>query len=314
MSIILFTANIVGPIFLLIILGILLKQAKLVNGIFVSQTSKFVFKVSLPALIFLKIATITITEAFDGKLILTALILVLFITGISWFLSSILTKVPADKGVFIQGSFRSNFAIIGLALIANLIGEGQLGKASLVLAFVMPLYNILAVLALTIPFKEERKYDYFQTIKEIGKNPLILAAVFAAPFSIFQIELGSIFTTTLTYLAKIALPLALISIGASLNLRNLKKASKLSFAAMFNKIVIFPILAVSTGIFLHFDSNQLVILFILFASPTAIASFIMADAMGSNSKLASDIIVLTTLFSIITLSMGIIIMKYYFII
>ena len=311
MPIILFTVNIVAPIFLLIVLGIFLKQVKLVNGIFVSQTSKFVFKVSLPALIFLKIATITITEAFDGKLILTALILVLFIAGISWLLSSMLTKVPADKGVFIQGSFRSNFAIIGLALIANLIGEEQLGKASLVLAFVMPLYNILAVLALTIPFKEVRRYDYSRTIKEIGKNPLILAAVFAAPFSVFQIQLGSVFTTTLTYLAKIALPLALISIGASLNLRNLKKASKLSFAAMFNKIVIFPILAVLTGVFLHFDSNQLVILFILFASPTAIASFIMADAMGSNSKLASDIIVLTTLFSIITLSTGIILMKYY---
>lgn len=311
MSIILFTVNIVTPIFLLIVLGIFLKQVKLVNGVFVSQTSKFVFKVSLPALIFLKIATITITEAFDGKLILTSLILVLIIAGISWFLSSILTKTPADKGVFVQGSFRSNFAIIGLALIANLIGDEQLGKASLVLAFVMPLYNVLAVVALTVPFKGEREYNYFQTLKEIGKNPLILAAVFAAPFSIFQIDLGTVFTTTLTYLAKIALPLALISIGASLNLQRLKQASKISFAAMLNKIVLFPIIAVFTGISLHFDKNQMVILFILFASPTAIASFIMADAMGSNSKLASDIIVLTTLFSIVTLSVGIILMKYY---
>ncbi len=311
MSIILFTINIVAPIFLLIITGIFLKQIKLVNDLFVSQTSKFVFTVSLPALIFLKIATITITEAFDGKLILTSLILVLTIAAISLVLSSIFTKTPADKGVFIQGSFRSNFAIIGLALIANLIGEQQLGKASLVLAFVMPLYNVLAVIALTVPFKGEKEYDYLQMVKEIGKNPLILAAFFAAPFSIFHIQLGSVITTTLTYLAKIALPLALISIGASLNLERLKGASKISFIAMFNKIVLFPVIAVFTGILLHFDSNEMVILFILFASPTAIASFIMADAMGSNSKLAGDIIVLTTLFSVITLSVGIILLKYY---
>jgi len=196
-------------------------------------------------------------------------------------------------------------------LIVNLIGESQLGKASLVLAFVMPLYNVLAVIALTVPFKSERKYNYFETTKEIIKNPLILSALIAAPFSIFRIELGQVFTTTLSYLAKISLPLALISIGASLNLRNLKRASKLSFAAMFNKIILFPTIAVFTGIYLNFDANQLAIIYVLFASPTAIASFIMADAMGSNSKLASDIIVITTLFSIFTLSIGIVLLKYF---
>jgi len=311
MQIILFTVNIVAPIFLLIILGIFLKRIGLVNAVFVSQTSIFVFKVSLPALIFLKIATVKISEAFDGTLILTSLSLVLIVAAISWFVSSFIAKSPADKGVLIQGSFRSNFAIIGLALIVNLIGESQLGKASLVLAFVMPLYNVLAVIALTVPFKSERKYNYFETAKEIGKNPLILSALFAAPFSIFSINLGQVFTTTLSYLAKISLPLALISIGASLNLRNLKRASKLSFAAMFNKIILFPAIAVFTGIYLNFDANQLVIIYVLFASPTAIASFIMADAMGSNSKLASDIIVITTLFSIFTLSIGIILLKYF---
>jgi len=311
MQIILFTVNIVAPIFLLIILGIFLKRIGLVNAVFVSQTSKFVFKVSLPALIFLKIATVKISEAFDGALILTSLSLVLIAAAISWFVSSFIAKSPADKGVLIQGSFRSNFAIIGLALIVNLIGESQLGKASLVLAFVMPLYNVLAVIALTVPFKSERKYNYFETTKEIIKNPLILSALIAAPFSIFRIELGQVFTTTLSYLAKISLPLALISIGASLNLRNLKRASKLSFAAMFNKIILFPTIAVFTGIYLNFDANQLAIIYVLFASPTAIASFIMADAMGSNSKLASDIIVITTLFSIFTLSIGIVLLKYF---
>ncbi len=229
-------------------------------------------------------------------------------------LSSLLNIKPRDKGVFVQGSFRSNFAIIGLALIANLIGEENLGKASLVLAFIMPLYNIIAVIVLTVPFKGEKQYDYLQTIVAIVKNPLIIAAFLAIPFSIFQINLGHVFTVTLSYLAKIALPLALISIGGALNFKALKKASKLSFIATLNKIVLFPFIAVLFGMLMNFNSEQMVILFILFASPTAVASFIMADAMGSNSKLAGDIIVLSTLLSIITLSAGIILLKNYSII
>ncbi len=311
MSIILFTINIVTPIFLLVILGMILKKAKLINDLFVVQSSNFVFKVSLPALIFMKIGTITIGKAFDSELIFVSVCLVLLFSVYSWFLASFLTKQPTEKGVFTQGSFRSNFAIIGLALISNLFGEEQLGKASLLLAFIMPLYNILAVIFLTIPFNKKEGINSVKILKDIMGNPLIIAAILALPFSIFQINMGNIVTTTLTYLAKIALPLALISIGASLNFTNLKRASKLSFLASFNKIILFPSIATFIGIYLGFNPVQLGILFILFASPTAIVSFIMADAMGSNSKLAGDIIVVSTLFSIITLSTGIIILKYY---
>ncbi len=310
MGIIVFTLNIVAPIFLLILLGIFLKRIGFVSQSFISQSSAFVFQVSLPALIFLKIATVKITKAFDPELIGVSLIVVLIIAAVGWVFSSFVTKAPQDKGVFIQGSFRSNFAIIGLALIANLLGDGELGRASLVLAFVMPLYNILAVIALTVPFHKKKESDFGKIFKTIVTNPLILAAVFAAPFSIFKISLGSIPTVTLTYLAKISLPLALVSIGASLNLKELKKASRISFLAAFNKIVLFPLIAVAIGIYSGFDKHQLTILFILFASPTAVASFIMADAMGGNSKLASDIIVVSTIFSVVTLSAGIIFLKY----
>ncbi len=311
MGIIIFTLNIVAPIFLLILLGIFLKQIGFVNQTFISQSSAFVFTISLPALIFLKIATINITKAFDVELIVTSLLIVLLIALISWVLSSFIVKFPRDKGVFVQGSFRSNFAIIGLALIAKLLGENELGRASLLLAFVMPLYNILAVIVLTLPLRQNKEKNIPLIFKTIVKNPLILSAVVAIPFSVFMIPIGSIAATTLNYLGKIALPLALISIGASLNFAELKKASKISIVAAANKIITFPAIAVTIGILLGFDKDQLAILFVLFASPTAVASFVMADAMGSNSKLAGDIIVLTTLFSILTIGTGIVILKYY---
>ncbi|NOX16660.1 MAG: AEC family transporter [Chlorobi bacterium] len=311
MELILFTVNIVSPVFLLIVVGAVLKKLKFIDDVFVSQSSKFVFNVSLPALIFLKISTVSIEKSFNGKLIAASLALVFVIAGISWFVSSALKTVPKDKGVFIQGSYRSNFAIVGLALIANLIGSGYLGTASLVLAFVMPLYNILAVVALTVPLNREKRLSVSHIIKDIATNPLILSAVVAAPFSIFHFEIGDALTKTLDYLGKISLPLALVGIGASLNFKSLKEASKLSFASSFLKIVLFPALAVLVGIFLGLDKESFTIYFILFASPTAIASFIMANAMGGNSKLAGDIIAITTLFSVLTLSAGIILLKAY---
>jgi len=309
MELILFTINIVAPVFLLIVVGAFLKRLKFIGDVFVSQSSKFVFNVSLPALIFLKISTVSIEKAFNAKLIIASLALVFLIAGISWFVSSALKTVPKDKGVFIQGSYRSNFAIVGLALIANLIGSQHLGTASLVLAFVMPVYNILAVIALTVPFQKERQFSSSHILKDIAMNPLILSAIVAAPFSIFQIEIGQALTKTLDYLGKISLPLALVGIGASINFKSLKEASKLSVASSFLKIILFPVLAVIAGILLNFDKESFTIYFILFASPTAVASFIMANAMGGNSKLAGDIIAITTLFSVVTLSVGIILLK-----
>ncbi len=309
MNYILFTLQIVSPVFLLILIGTGLKRTKIINDNFVELSSSFVFKVSLPALIFLKISNVSIDKAFDGKLILISLLLTLIFAGISWFISSLVTKTPEDKGVFIQGSFRSNFAIIGLAIIVMLVGENELGTASLVLTFVMPLYNILAVIALTVPFKEEKKYNFWKLVKNIITNPLILSAIVALPFSIFEIKINNILTTTIGYLSKIALPLALISIGASLNIKKLKEASLLAFMASGLKIILFPVIAVIVSLLLNFDSKETVILFVLFASPTAIASFIMASAMGGNSKLAGNIIVVSTFFSILTISLGITFLK-----
>lgn len=306
-----FTIKIISPVFLLIVLGIFLRKTNIVNEVFVSLTSKFVFTVSLPALIFLKLSSITIEEAFDGLLIITTLLLVLLIFIMSWIISTFLTKDPKDKGAFIQGSFRSNYAIVGLAIIANLIGYDNLGKASLLLAFVMPLYNILGVISLTVPMNTENKINLFQTTKDIILNPLILSVIIAIPFSIFQIEIGDTLNVTIGYLGEIALPLALIGIGASLNLERLKSASSLSIISSFLKIIIFPAIAVLVGVLLQFDKEEMLILFILFASPTAIASFIMAEAMNSNAKLSGDIIVVSTLCSVITISFGVALLKYF---
>jgi len=309
MGSVIFIFNIVLPIFLLIILGLILKRLGIISDSFVKQLSTFVFKVSLPALIFLELASVEINTAFDSKLIGISLSLIFVVFGISWITGSVFAKTPVDKGAVIQGSYRSNFAIVGIAMLTGIVDSDHLGKAVMLLAFVMPIFNVLAVIALTVPLHQASSDRIVKTLKEIAKNPLIISAYFAIPISIFEINLIPSITITLGYLGDIALPLALIGIGASINLKELLTASPLSFIASANKIILFPVISVIIGYMLGLEDQDILILFILMGTPTAVASFVMAEAMGSNSKMTGNIIAISTLGSILTISLGVIILR-----
>lgn len=305
---IVFTANIVAPVFLIIAVGYFAQKRKIINEVFVDVTSRFVFQVSLPVFIFLEISKLDLSQVFniDQIVFITAATFITYL--LIWIGTIPYIKNPKDKSSFIQGAFRGNYAIVGLALISNLFGNEALGKATLILAFLLPLYNVLAVIVLTVPMREG-KINYKAALFEILFNPLILAVIFALPFSLFKIKLPEMFTSTGNYLADLALPLALVGIGGSLNIENLKRASTLAFSSSIIKIVILPLVLTTTAFLLGYRNDDLGIMFIVFACPTAIASFVMADVMGANSKLAGNIIMITTLGSVFTIAIGILLLK-----
>ena len=304
-----FTADIVAPVFLIIALGFLLRKLKVINESFVTVTSKFVFNVCLPALIFTELYDIDFGAVVDPGQIIFVYIGTLVMFFLIWLISNHFIKEGRDLSVFVQGAYRSNFAIVGLAIISNLFGSGGLGKASLLLAFILPLYNILAVVILTVPMRKERKLNLKGTIKEIITNPLILAVVIALPFSYFKINMPGVFVSTGELLSDVALPLALIGIGGSMNLTNLKNASGLAFTSSAIKIILIPLVLVFGAYEVGFRNTDLGILFILFSCPTAVVSFIMAEAMGCNSRLAGNIVVISTIGSIVTISAAIILLR-----
>ncbi|BDQ03175.1 AEC family transporter [Ignavibacterium sp.] len=306
---ILFTANIVAPVFLIIALGYFSKKMKIINENFVDVTSKFVFSVSLPALVFMQIAEMDLSKAINFPQIIFIYIGTIASFILIWLISIPFIKDGRDRSVFIQGAFRSNFAIVGFAIISNLFGTSALGKAAIILAFILPLYNVLAVIVLTVPLRQTNQLSFNPIIKEILLNPLIVAVIVGLPFSYFAIKLPSIIITTGNFLSDLALPLALIGIGGSLNLEQIKKASTLAFTSSFIKLILIPLILTSTAYFIGYRGIDLGIMFILFACPTAIVSFIMAEAMGANSKLAGNIILISTLGSVFTIAVGILILK-----
>jgi len=304
-----FTFNVVSPVFLIIFLGLFLRKKKLINDNFVIISSKIVFNVTVPSLVFIKLSSTNFGATFDLKQIVFVYTGVLVFFAISWIVSIFISSDGKDRASFIQGSVRSNFAIVGFALISNTFGNHALSKAAILLAFIMPLYNMLAVIALTVPVRKEKKLSYKKTILEIITNPLILATFIAVTFSYFNITLPQFLMKSINYLATLTLPLALLGIGGSLNFESIKKDSKLAFLATLFKIIIMPASLTYVAFYLGYRGVELGVMFMLFATPTAIVSFIMAEAMECNSELAGNIIVMTTLGSIVTISLGIFLMK-----
>lgn len=299
----------VAPVFLLVALGYFVKRIGVINENFVEVTSRFVYSVSLPALVFINIVEIDLSEVIDFNQIIYIYAATLIGFFLIWFISIPFIKDGKNLSVFVQGAYRSNFAIVGFAIVSKLFGNFALGKAALVLAFILPLYNILAVIILTVPLRKERKLNFKSTIIEIILNPLIVAVMIGLIFSYFDFELPAMINSTAGFLSELALPLALIGIGGSLNLQNIKKASGLAFTSSALKIIIIPLLFTLGAYHFGFRELDLGIMFVLFASPTAIVSFIMAEAMGANSKLAGNIVLISTVASVFTIAAGIVILK-----
>ncbi len=182
-------------------------------------------------------------------------------------------------------------------------------RGAILLAFAIPLYNTISVIALVVPLHQGAKGATRKIILTLFTNPLILAVIFALPFSLFNIYLPVIAQKTLSYLSKMTLPLALIGVGGSLSFHSLKEKLSFSIIAIIIKILLIPITVSLAAYYVGIRNESLGVLFIVSGAPTAIASFIMAKSMHNDSHLAANIILLTTLGSVITIGFGIFFLK-----
>lgn len=306
----LFIMNVVLPVFLLVFIGIVLRILSIIDDKFVRITSDFVYKVSLPALVFLKLYDVDLGRTFSMPMMLIIIVGTIVVYYFSRLIAYYLKLKPEDEGVYIQGAFRSNYAIVGLAIILRMFGPEAVAKASFYLIFALPIYNLLAVIVLNKPHNRGEKLALSKTMKEIILNPLIVAVIMAIPFSAFSIRLPDAIDTTGNYLAEIALPLALLGIGGSFNINSLKKASGLAFGSASIKNIIAPLFATLAAYYIGITGTDLGIIFIVFACPTAIVSFIMAAGMRGNIRLAGNIIIISTLGSLFTMTLGLFLLRY----
>lgn len=305
-----FITNVVLPVFLLVFVGIVLRLLKVIDDKFVKLSSDFVFKVSLPALLFLKLYDVDLQRTIDLKMILLVLGGTIVVYYLAKFIAIYLKLPPQNEGVFIQGAFRSNYAIVGLAIILRMFGQDAVAKASFYLLIALPLYNYLGVWVLKMVHNRDSKMDFAQIAKDIMLNPLILSVIISIPFSLIRFRLPASIETTGSYLAEIALPLALLGIGGSINLKSIREASGLAFGSSIIKNILSPLIATVAAYYLGLRGDDLGLIFVIFGCPTAIASFIMAASMGGNIRLAGNIVIISTLGSLFTMTLGLFILKF----
>lgn len=298
--------NVVSPVFALIGTGYYLKQKKVVNEDFVQMAMKLIFNVCLPVLLYLKVSSSDVNSVVKGDSV--SFITYVFLSTILIFLiakliAKYMVKDKKSIGTFVQGSFRSNYIIIGYSVLFSMFGNAVIERVALLVIVIVPLYNILAIWVLTESNDTSGLRNITEVSKKIIRNPLIVGILLGFISAIFKIKLPVAINTAITMLGSIGTPLGLLGIGAYLSFSELKSV-KVSLYAVALKILIFPAVVTYISYLLGFSFMDSTIIFVLFGSPASISSFIMATALDGDSRLAANIVILGTGLSLFTFILG----------
>lgn len=290
--------NIVLPLFCLLLLGLFLKQQGLMPDAFVKQLNAVLFKAFFPTIIFYNIYASSSTASFNPWTIL------FFITCILvsfFFLCWFIPRIEPDtslRGVMIQGIFRSNFVLFGLPITASVYGD-EIGTTAVLIAFIVPLFNILSVVILEV-FRGQ-KPSVKNICKGILTNPLIIGSFIGIFFLFTGIKLPQFAEKTIKDIAGVTTPMALIALGASFNFQSAtKNRSKLLFCVL-GRLIFSPAIFIPMGIFVGLRKIELLAFVSMLSAPTSVSTFTMAQQMGGDSDLAGQIVVFTSLFSVLSI-------------
>ena len=297
-----FSLNATVPVFLMMILGIVFRQIGWIDEVFAAKMNQFVFRVSLPAVLFIDLAGVDFVEAWNPKFVLFCFA-VTFLCILVSALLSLLLKERTLRGEFIQGAYRSSAALLGIALIQSIYGTS--GMAPLMIIGSVPLYNIMAVVVLAFFQPEQSGIDGVvlkKTLKGIVTNPIILGIVAGLLWSLLGIPIPKRLDKTVSSIGATATPLGLMAMGATFNFRQALGKKKPVFAAAFLKLVGWCALFLPLGVALGFRQEELVAILIMLGSATTVSSFVMARNMGHEGVLSSGVVMLTTLLSGFTIT------------
>lgn len=288
-------------------IGYFLRRLKVVDQSFISQATSLVFYVALPAKLFTSVAESNVAQSFHPLFAVYVTAMTLFFFFLFW---AVAVKIPKreDRSAFVHACYRGNFVYVGLAMLQIMLNKSVIPSTAVVIAFVMPLYNILAVFILSY-YGEGEKPKLSRIVLDMLKNPMIIAVLIGIPFSLFGWNLPMAAEKTVDYMGSMASPLALLFIGASIEFKALSKHRGIVSLSVLCKLVITPIIALPIAVLIGLSGEEIATAFILFAVPSAMNVYVMTEKMGGNGSLASEIIVGTMLGSVLTMPVGIFLLR-----
>ena len=297
----------VVPMFCLMFIGVMVKYFDLLNAAELKRVNRMVFRVFFSIMMFYNLYTTNIATTFRPRLIAFALGALAVVYVCAFAAVCFAEKTPKRRGAMIQAIYRSNFVLMGIPLIANLFGDENIAATTMMVAVVVPIYNVLGVF--TLEFFRGGRVSYPHLFLDVLKNPMILGALVGASFLLLGIPLPKPVLRPLAQITAATTPIALIILGASFRLGSTKEHKAQLAACVFSRLILIPGAALGTAAWLGFRGMEFATLISIFATPCAVAGFVMAQQMDSDADLAGNCVVFTSALSCFTIFCWIVLFK-----
>lgn len=290
------------PTFGWVLLGLLLRRVGLVSAAFIGTVSRLAFNYGLPLMLFASAAQVDYSALGNARYLAAGALGTFLTLALAWAYSRWRGHPRAQQGIFVQAAFRSNLAIVGLGLAVSAYGERGPLLAALPVALMTALYNVLAVWVLNSTLASGTSVK--SLLYGIARNPLIIGISCGVALSLSGLPIPGLIVPASAGLSAFFLPLMLICIGGSMQISQLRSTGAIAWEATVWRLCVGPLLTVLLALLMGVRDEQLGVLFLLTASPVAAASFVMVVAARGDGVLAANIVVLTTLLSIVTVTLG----------
>ena len=297
----------VVPMFCLMFIGVLIKVFDFLNPAELKRVNRTVFTIFFSIMMFYNLYTTNLGETFRPRLIVFALGALATVYVLAFAVVCLTEKSPKRRGAMIQAIYRSNFVLMGLPLAANLFGDSEIAVTTMMVAIVVPIYNALAVITLEI-FRGGR-LNLPHLVLDVLKNPMILGALVGAVFFALGIPVPKPILRPLAQIAAATTPIALIILGASFRLGSTKEHLKQLIACVFSRLILIPGVVLNVAAQMGFRGMEFATLISIFATPCAVAGFVMAQQMESDADLAGNCVVFTSALSCVTIFFWIVLFK-----
>ncbi|MDE7268360.1 MAG: AEC family transporter [Lachnospiraceae bacterium] len=307
-----FSLNATIPIFLVMVAGYLLRRIHMVDDGFVKTLNAFNYKITLPVLLVVDLAEADFYAVWDTKFVLFCFLVTLFCILLISLISKFFIKDTAIKGEFIQASYRGSAAVLGVAFMQNIYGTSAI--APLMILATVPLYNVAAVVILSITSPESGGFDkdnLIKSLKGIATNPIIWGILIGMIISVARIEMPFIINKTLHNFSVLATPLALIGLGAGFEGRKALAKIKPTIVSTLIKLFVMPIIFLPIAAIMGFQNEKMVAILIMLGAPTTVSCYIMSRNMGHEGVLSSSCVVSTTFLSSVFITLWLYLLKSY---
>jgi predicted permease len=300
--------NAVIPMFFFVAVGLLIKYKKLMTDLEIKHLNKMLFQIFFFVMLFYNTYTMNVAQTFRPRLITYGACALMVVYVIDFILVCLFEKQPKRRGAMIQAIYRSNFVFMGIPMVTNVYGAEQIGVTTMMIAIIVPMYNVLGVF--TLELFRGGKVRPLTVLKNVLTNPMIMGAVIGAICLFSGLKIPAPILKPLGQMSNATSLLALIVLGASFHLSSTSAHLPQLIACVISRLVIVPALVMGIGVlYFGFRGIELMTLVAINCSPSAVASFTMAQQMDSDADLAGNAVVFSTAFSAITICIWIMLFK-----